>query len=106
MACTLAYSKKLEELRESFLDNKSLATRIDQDSRTALHRACSDGHTEIIEFSSFHHFNQNGCTPLYNTAFKSRQETAIMLLQGGANPDTMDHYEAISSTRAAAGAPC
>ena len=50
MICNLAYSGKLEELKERILADKSLATRTDQDSRTALHWACSAGHTEIVEF--------------------------------------------------------
>lgn len=32
------------------LGNKSLATRTDEDSRTALHWACSARHTETVEF--------------------------------------------------------
>ena len=48
--CNLAYTGKLDELKESILADQSLATRTDQDSRTALHWACSAGHTEIVEF--------------------------------------------------------
>uniref|UniRef100_A0A8C5XLP2 26S proteasome non-ATPase regulatory subunit 10 n=1 Tax=Microcebus murinus TaxID=30608 RepID=A0A8C5XLP2_MICMU len=45
LVCNLACNGQLE-----ILANKSLATRTDQDSRTALHWAWSAGHTEIVEF--------------------------------------------------------
>ncbi|KAL0614811.1 26S proteasome non-ATPase regulatory subunit 10 [Plecturocebus cupreus] len=48
--CSVAYSRKLEELKESILADTSLAARTDQDSRTALHWACSAGTTEIVSF--------------------------------------------------------
>uniref|UniRef100_A0A5F9D0V2 Proteasome 26S subunit, non-ATPase 10 n=1 Tax=Oryctolagus cuniculus TaxID=9986 RepID=A0A5F9D0V2_RABIT len=91
MVCNLAYSGKLEELRESILADKSLATRTDQDSRTALHWACSAGHTEIVEF-----LLQLG------VPVNDKDDIAVLLLEGGANPDAKDHYEATSMHRAAA----
>nr|KAF6294498.1 proteasome 26S subunit, non-ATPase 10 [Pipistrellus kuhlii] len=97
--CNLAYSGKLQELKEEILADKSLATRTDQDSRTALHWACSAGHTEIVEF-----LLQLG-VPVNDkddAASKNRQEIAVMLLEGGANPDAKDHYEATAMHRAAA----
>ncbi|KAF6091324.1 proteasome 26S subunit, non-ATPase 10 [Phyllostomus discolor] len=99
MVCNLAYSGKLEELKKEILGDKSLATRTDQDSRTALHWACSAGHTEIVEF-----LLQLG-VPVNDkddAASKNRHEIAVMLLEGGANPDAKDHYEATAMHRAAA----
>uniref|UniRef100_A0A8C9DT30 Proteasome 26S subunit, non-ATPase 10 n=1 Tax=Prolemur simus TaxID=1328070 RepID=A0A8C9DT30_PROSS len=99
LVCNLAYSGKLEELKERILADKSLATRTDQDSRTALHWACSAGHTEIVEF-----LLQLG-VPVNDkddAASKNRHEIAVMLLEGGANPDAKDHYEATAMHRAAA----
>uniref|UniRef100_A0A3Q2KR07 Proteasome 26S subunit, non-ATPase 10 n=1 Tax=Equus caballus TaxID=9796 RepID=A0A3Q2KR07_HORSE len=91
MVCNLAYSGKLEELKECILADKSLATRTDQDSRTALHWACSAGHTEIVEF-----LLQLG------VPVNDKDDIAVMLLEGGANPDAKDHYEATAMHRAAA----
>uniref|UniRef100_A0A286XCD4 Uncharacterized protein n=1 Tax=Cavia porcellus TaxID=10141 RepID=A0A286XCD4_CAVPO len=108
MVCNLAYSGKLEELKESIQANKSLATRTDQDSRTALHWACSAGHTEIIvkallgKGAQVNAVNQNGCTPFHYAASKNRHEIAVMLLENGANPDAKDHYEATAMHQAAA----
>uniref|UniRef100_A0A3Q2NQA0 Proteasome 26S subunit, non-ATPase 10 n=1 Tax=Fundulus heteroclitus TaxID=8078 RepID=A0A3Q2NQA0_FUNHE len=48
--CNLAFSGQLEELRQAILSNKALASKADQDGRTALHWACSAGHTEVVEF--------------------------------------------------------
>uniref|UniRef100_A0A8C5LG62 26S proteasome non-ATPase regulatory subunit 10 n=1 Tax=Jaculus jaculus TaxID=51337 RepID=A0A8C5LG62_JACJA len=99
MVCNLAYSGKLEELKERILADKSQATRTDQDSRTALHWACSAGHTEIVEF-----LLQLG-VPVNDkddVTSKNRHEIAVMLLEGGANPDAKDHYEATGMHRAAA----
>lgn len=50
MVCNLACSRKLQELKETILVNESLVASTDQDSRTALHWACSAGHTEIVQF--------------------------------------------------------
>lgn len=46
--------------------------------------------------------NQNGCTPLYYTAFKNRQEIIVMLPEDGTNPDAKDHYEATAMHKASA----
>uniref|UniRef100_A0A673FZL1 Proteasome 26S subunit, non-ATPase 10 n=1 Tax=Sinocyclocheilus rhinocerous TaxID=307959 RepID=A0A673FZL1_9TELE len=48
--CNLAYTGKFEELKKCALSDSSQATRTDQDSRTALHWACSAGHVEIVQF--------------------------------------------------------
>uniref|UniRef100_A0A2K5PU27 Uncharacterized protein n=1 Tax=Cebus imitator TaxID=2715852 RepID=A0A2K5PU27_CEBIM len=135
MVCNLA--RKLEELKESILADKFLATRPDQDSRTALHWACSARQAEIVEFllqlgvpvndkdnagwSPLHTaasaeqdeivkvrlglvntVSQSGCTPLHHTASENRHEIAIMLLEGGADPNAKDHCEATAMHRAAA----
>uniref|UniRef100_A0A8D2AJY6 Proteasome 26S subunit, non-ATPase 10 n=1 Tax=Sciurus vulgaris TaxID=55149 RepID=A0A8D2AJY6_SCIVU len=129
MVCNLAYSGKLEELKESILADKSQATRTDQDSRTTLHWfllqlgvavndkddagwsplhiAASAGRDEIVKAllgkgAQVNAVNQNGCTPLHYAASKNRHEIAVMLLEGGANPDAKDHYEATAMHQAAA----
>uniref|UniRef100_A0A2K5QM37 Uncharacterized protein n=1 Tax=Cebus imitator TaxID=2715852 RepID=A0A2K5QM37_CEBIM len=79
--CSVADSGTLEESKESILADTSLATRTDQDSRTALQWACSAGHTEIVEF-----LLQLG-VPI-----------AVMLLEGRAK----HHYEATAMHRAVA----
>uniref|UniRef100_A0A2I3GHZ1 Uncharacterized protein n=1 Tax=Nomascus leucogenys TaxID=61853 RepID=A0A2I3GHZ1_NOMLE len=93
MVCNLAYSGKLEEFKEGILADKSLATRTDQDSRMALHWACSAGHTGTVEFllqlgvpvndkedilkallgkgAQVNAVHQNGCTPLHYAASKN-----------------------------------
>uniref|UniRef100_A0A673SY19 Uncharacterized protein n=1 Tax=Suricata suricatta TaxID=37032 RepID=A0A673SY19_SURSU len=81
MVCNLAYSGKLEELKERILADKSLVIRTDRDMNAV---------------------NQNGCTPLHYAASKNRYEIAVMLLEGGANPDAKDHYEATAMHQAAA----
>uniref|UniRef100_A0A673FUW7 26S proteasome non-ATPase regulatory subunit 10-like n=1 Tax=Sinocyclocheilus rhinocerous TaxID=307959 RepID=A0A673FUW7_9TELE len=48
--CNLAYTGKFEELKKCVLSDSSLATKTDQDSRSALHWACSAGHVAIVQF--------------------------------------------------------
>uniref|UniRef100_A0A2K5CFM7 Uncharacterized protein n=1 Tax=Aotus nancymaae TaxID=37293 RepID=A0A2K5CFM7_AOTNA len=105
MVCNL-----LEELKKSILADKFLATRPDQD-RTALHWACwSPLHTaasaeqdEIVKvcLGPVNTVSQNGRTPLHYTASENRHEIAVMLLEGGADPDAKDHCEATAMHRAA-----
>ncbi|XP_074909790.1 26S proteasome non-ATPase regulatory subunit 10 [Buteo buteo] len=47
--CNLAYAGRLEELRAQLLRDRALATKADQDNRTALHWACSAGHTDVAD---------------------------------------------------------
>ncbi|XP_036918691.1 26S proteasome non-ATPase regulatory subunit 10 [Sturnira hondurensis] len=47
VTCNLADSRELDELKEETVAEKPLATRTDQDSRTALHWACSIRHREM-----------------------------------------------------------
>uniref|UniRef100_A0A2K5KSI3 Uncharacterized protein n=1 Tax=Cercocebus atys TaxID=9531 RepID=A0A2K5KSI3_CERAT len=86
MVCNLAYCGKLEEFKESILQN-------------GMHWACSAVHTEIVEFLL--HLgvpvNDKG-----DAAFKNRHEIAVMLLEGRANPHAKDHYEATALHWAAA----
>uniref|UniRef100_A0A671G4R6 Uncharacterized protein n=1 Tax=Rhinolophus ferrumequinum TaxID=59479 RepID=A0A671G4R6_RHIFE len=89
MACNL----------EMILADKSLATRTDQDSRTALRRACSARHTETVEFLLQFGVPANDKD---DAASKNRQEITVMLLEGGANPDAKDHYEATAMHKASA----
>uniref|UniRef100_A0A2K5KHE3 Uncharacterized protein n=1 Tax=Cercocebus atys TaxID=9531 RepID=A0A2K5KHE3_CERAT len=76
--CNWAYSGKLEEVKERILANKSLAMRTDQDT-SALHWA----------------------VPV-NDKYYAMHEIAVMLLEGEANPDGKDHYEATAKYRATA----
>uniref|UniRef100_A0A2K5D8H5 Uncharacterized protein n=1 Tax=Aotus nancymaae TaxID=37293 RepID=A0A2K5D8H5_AOTNA len=78
--CNLVYSRKLEEVKERILD-----------SRSALHWACSAGHTEIVEF-----LFQLG------VPVNDKDYIAVMLLERGANPDGKDHYEATAMYQAPA----
>ncbi|CAG08390.1 unnamed protein product, partial [Tetraodon nigroviridis] len=48
--CNFAYTGQFDKLKQSILSDKSLASKTDQDRRTALHWACSAGHTDIVEF--------------------------------------------------------
>uniref|UniRef100_A0A2K5EYU1 Uncharacterized protein n=1 Tax=Aotus nancymaae TaxID=37293 RepID=A0A2K5EYU1_AOTNA len=106
MVCNLAYSGKLEELKESIQADKSLATRTDQNSWSPLHIADSAGRDEIVKAllgkgAQVNAVDQNGCTLLHYAASKNRHEITVMLLEGGANPDAKDHYEATAMHQAA-----
>ncbi|KAG3279532.1 PSMD10-containing [Ictidomys tridecemlineatus] len=93
LVCNPAYSEKLEELKEHILAYKSLATRTDQDSRTALHWACSAGHTEIVEFLLHLGVPVNDKD---DAASAGRDEIVKALLgKGEPNPDA--HYEATAT---------
>ncbi|XP_008336313.1 26S proteasome non-ATPase regulatory subunit 10-like [Cynoglossus semilaevis] len=48
--CNYAFTGQLDKLRQCILSDKTLAFKTDQDHRTALHWACSAGHTDIVEF--------------------------------------------------------
>uniref|UniRef100_A0A8C2MKP4 Uncharacterized protein n=1 Tax=Cricetulus griseus TaxID=10029 RepID=A0A8C2MKP4_CRIGR len=87
-------------LKESILADRTLTTRTDQDSRTALHWACSAGHTEIVEFLLQLGVPVND--KMMQAASKNRHEIAVMFLEGGANPDAKDHFEAKAMHWAAA----
>ncbi|KAL4690748.1 hypothetical protein H8957_016345, partial [Semnopithecus entellus] len=97
--CNWAYSGKLEEVKETILANKSLARRTDQD-RSALHWA--DCKSPSGKGAQVNAVNQNGSTPLHHAVSKNRHEIAVMLLEGEANPDVKDHYEATAKYRATA----
>ncbi|XP_044248061.1 26S proteasome non-ATPase regulatory subunit 10 isoform X3 [Ursus arctos] len=95
MVCNLAYSGKLEELKERILADKSLATRTDQDSRTALHWACSAGHTEIVEFLlqlgvPVNDKDDAGWSPLHIAASAGRDEIVKALLGKGAQVNAVN----------------
>ncbi|KAM6354157.1 26S proteasome non-ATPase regulatory subunit 10 isoform 1-T1 [Alca torda] len=47
--CNLAYAGRLEELRAQLQRDRALATKADQDHRTALHWACSAGHADVAD---------------------------------------------------------
>uniref|UniRef100_A0A0G2JZI5 Proteasome 26S subunit, non-ATPase 10 n=1 Tax=Rattus norvegicus TaxID=10116 RepID=A0A0G2JZI5_RAT len=95
MICNLAYNGKLDELKESILADKSLATRTDQDSRTALHWACSAGHTEIVEFLlqlgvPVNEKDDAGWSPLHIAASAGRDEIVKALLIKGAQVNAVN----------------
>ncbi|MBN3318556.1 PSD10 ATPase, partial [Atractosteus spatula] len=130
--CNLAYTGKFDQLKQCILSEKSLASKTDQDHRTALHWACSAGHTDIVEFlldlgvevnlkddvsdfyiaeivkalitkgAQLNSVNQNGCTPLHYAASKDRYEIALMLLENGADPNATDKLESTPLHRASA----
>lgn len=64
-----------------------------------LHIATSAGRDEAVnaflgrsaQGNAVNH--NNGCPRLHYAASKNRHEIAVMLLEGGANPDAKDHYE-------------
>uniref|UniRef100_A0A0D9RA55 26S proteasome non-ATPase regulatory subunit 10 n=1 Tax=Chlorocebus sabaeus TaxID=60711 RepID=A0A0D9RA55_CHLSB len=81
MVCNLAYSGKLEELKESIL-----ASRNDQNSRTALHWACSARQAEIVEFLlqlgvPVNDKGDAGWSPLH-TAASAGQDEIVKALPG------------------------
>uniref|UniRef100_A0A2K5EYW5 Uncharacterized protein n=1 Tax=Aotus nancymaae TaxID=37293 RepID=A0A2K5EYW5_AOTNA len=95
MVCNLAYSGKLEELKESIQADKSLATRTDQNSRTTLHWACSAGHTEIVEFLlqlgvPVNDKDHAGWSPLHIADSAGRDEIVKALLGKGAQVNAVD----------------
>uniref|UniRef100_A0A8B9IVG1 Proteasome 26S subunit, non-ATPase 10 n=1 Tax=Amazona collaria TaxID=241587 RepID=A0A8B9IVG1_9PSIT len=97
--CNLAYAGRLEELRAQLLRDKALATKTDQDNRTALHWACSAGHTDVADLLL------GLGVPVGDkddAASKNKQEIALMLLKNGADPDAKDHFESTPLHRAAA----
>ncbi|KAG9329486.1 hypothetical protein JZ751_004495 [Albula glossodonta] len=119
--CNLAYTGNFEELKKCILSNKSLASKTDQDHRTALHWACSAGHSDIVYFlldlgvgrdeivralinkgAQINSVNHNGCTPLHYAASKDRYEIAVMLLENGADPNVTDKLESTPLHRASA----
>uniref|UniRef100_G3TWY9 26S proteasome non-ATPase regulatory subunit 10 n=1 Tax=Loxodonta africana TaxID=9785 RepID=G3TWY9_LOXAF len=70
-----------------------------------LHVAASAGQNEIVKAllgkgAQVNAVNQNGCTPLHYAASQKRH--IVMLLEGGANPEAEDHFEATAMHRAAA----
>lgn len=118
MICNLAYSGKLDELKERILADKSLATRTDQDSRTALHWACSAGHTEIVEFLlqlgvPVNDKDDAGWSPLHIAASAGRDEIVKALLVKGAHVNAVNqngctplHYAASKNRHEVWVSPC
>uniref|UniRef100_A0A2K5CFM2 Uncharacterized protein n=1 Tax=Aotus nancymaae TaxID=37293 RepID=A0A2K5CFM2_AOTNA len=68
-----------------------------------LHTAASAEQDEIVKvcLGPVNTVSQNGRTPLHYTASENRHEIAVMLLEGGADPDAKDHCEATAMHRAA-----
>uniref|UniRef100_A0A2K6CH60 Uncharacterized protein n=1 Tax=Macaca nemestrina TaxID=9545 RepID=A0A2K6CH60_MACNE len=76
-----------------------LEDRTEQNSRTALHWACSARQAEIVEFllQLGVPVNDKG-----DAASKHRHEIAVVLLEGGADPAAEDRCEATAMHQAAA----
>ncbi|KAL7979974.1 hypothetical protein Chor_004443 [Crotalus horridus] len=88
--CNLAYAGLLEEVKERLAANRSLATRADQDNRTALHWACSAGHSDVVDFLLS-----------LGVPVNDKDDIALMLLENKANPDAKDHLASTPLHRAA-----
>uniref|UniRef100_A0A670K1E1 26S proteasome non-ATPase regulatory subunit 10 n=2 Tax=Podarcis muralis TaxID=64176 RepID=A0A670K1E1_PODMU len=93
--CNLAYTGRLEELKERLSANRSLAERADQDNRTALHWACSAGHADIVDFllSLGVHVNDKddaGWSPLHIAASAGRDEIVKTLIRKGAQVNAVN----------------
>uniref|UniRef100_A0A3B3QIJ7 Proteasome 26S subunit, non-ATPase 10 n=1 Tax=Paramormyrops kingsleyae TaxID=1676925 RepID=A0A3B3QIJ7_9TELE len=88
--CNFAYAGKFDQLKQSILSDKSLATKTDQDHRTALHWACSAGHTDIVQFllnfAVDVNLKDDACwTPLHIAASAGREEIVRALISRGAD---------------------
>ncbi|XP_038272964.2 26S proteasome non-ATPase regulatory subunit 10 isoform X2 [Dermochelys coriacea] len=116
--CNLAYTGQLELLQDRLREDRGLATRSDQDRRTALHWACSAGQTDVVHFLlglgvPVNDKDDASWTPLHIAASAGHDEIvkaligkgaqiAVMLLQNRADPDATDHFESTPLHRAAA----
>ncbi|TWW55201.1 26S proteasome non-ATPase regulatory subunit 10 26S proteasome regulatory subunit p28 [Takifugu flavidus] len=89
--CNFAYTGQFDKLKQSILSDKSLACKTDQDRRTALHWACSAGHTNIVEFLLD-----------LGVEVNLEDDIALMLLENGADPNVTDKLESTPLHRASA----
>ncbi|KAM9538231.1 26S proteasome non-ATPase regulatory subunit 10 isoform 2-T2 [Guaruba guarouba] len=93
--CNLAYAGRLEELRAQLLRDKALATKTDQDNRTALHWACSAGHTDVADLLlglgvPVGDKDDAGWTPLHIAASAGRDDIVRALIARGANVNAVN----------------
>ncbi|AWP12392.1 putative E3 ubiquitin-protein ligase XIAP [Scophthalmus maximus] len=93
--CNFAYTGQLEKLRQSILSDKTLACKTDQDRRTALHWACSAGHTDIVEFLLDLGVEVNLeddalWTPLHIAASAGREDIVRSLISKGAQLNSVN----------------
>ncbi|MEE6497014.1 hypothetical protein FKM82_002561 [Ascaphus truei] len=88
--CNLAYRGQLEELRSRVLADRTVACRTDQDDRSALHWACSAGHTDVAEYLL-----------RLGVPVDAKDDIALMLLENGASPDATDNLHSTPLHRAA-----
>ncbi|XP_049683265.1 26S proteasome non-ATPase regulatory subunit 10 isoform X3 [Accipiter gentilis] len=93
--CNLAYAGRLEELRAQLLRDRALATKADQDNRTALHWACSAGHTDVADLLlglgvPVNDKDDAGWTPLHIAASAGRDEIVKALIAKGAHVNAIN----------------
>uniref|UniRef100_H2LVI7 Proteasome 26S subunit, non-ATPase 10 n=1 Tax=Oryzias latipes TaxID=8090 RepID=H2LVI7_ORYLA len=97
--CNYAYTGQFDKLKQCILSDKTLACKTDQDRRTALHWACSAGHTNIVEFLLDLGVEVNLQD---DTDAILRSQIALMLLENGADPNATDKLEWTPLHRASA----
>ncbi|KAG1962831.1 E3 ubiquitin-protein ligase XIAP [Pimephales promelas] len=93
--CNLAYTGKFEELKGFVLSDSALATKTDQDNRTALHWACSAGHADIVQFllelGVDVNIEDDACwTPLHIAASAGREKIVRSLISKGAQLNSVN----------------
>ncbi|NXD68991.1 PSD10 ATPase, partial [Eolophus roseicapillus] len=93
--CNLAYAGRLEDFFFQLLRDKALATKTDQDNRTALHWACSAGHTDVADLLFFFGVpvgdkDDAGWTPLHIAAFFFCDDIVRALIARGANVNAVN----------------
>ncbi|XP_041252389.1 26S proteasome non-ATPase regulatory subunit 10 isoform X1 [Onychostruthus taczanowskii] len=93
--CNLAFAGRLEELRALLLRDRAQATRADQDHRTALHWACSAGHTDVADLLlglgvPVNDKDDAGWTPLHIAASAGRDEIVKALIAKGAHVNAVN----------------
>ncbi|XP_005755580.1 26S proteasome non-ATPase regulatory subunit 10-like [Pundamilia nyererei] len=93
--CNFAYTGQFEKLKQCILSDKTLACKTDQDRRTALHWACSAGHTDIVEFLLDMGVEVNlqddaSWTPLHIAASAGREDIVRSLISKGAQLNSVN----------------
>jgi ankyrin repeat protein len=86
-----------EAVRESLAADPGLATRTDDDERTALHFAAAYGHVGICSAlleagANVNAADEDGETPLHNASQRNRGEVVVFLLDRGAEIEARNAY--------------